>query len=274
MATYPNERWAADGVIQALDGTTDPATGLPFIPKGTGPTSSPSLEIQYNRRLARQNGILAGWRQGMVVDEGDLKIGAYPIAFTLRGIRRSFDGASGIAVSDDATTRVYLDTNGLLQTQADFPSDVTSYLPLAEVVTTGGVMTIADKRVLTTFTVPSLDVTATQTRMIVSAHADQVGSSENALEIFKVWAPAALTIEQVQMYCMTVSATATVDIRKNSTTILSAPGNLQAGSVITPVVVNADIAHSDYLSVHVTTDASGSIGGLSVSMWIQSGISV
>jgi len=47
---YPNEVWPAETTVLQVDGTTDIRTGLPFIAKGTGPTSSPSYEVQYNRR--------------------------------------------------------------------------------------------------------------------------------------------------------------------------------------------------------------------------------
>ena len=153
MATYPNEIWPADSVIEALDGTIDAATGLPFIAKGTGPTSSPTYEVQYNRRQMRQNRILAAWRQGMVVDEGNLKIGVYPIFFTIGGVRKSFSGATGVAVPDNATRVVYLDASAVLQVAASWPSDLSTFLPLAEITTSAGVMTVEDRRVYTVFQV-------------------------------------------------------------------------------------------------------------------------
>src|SRR5512146_159694 len=109
MSVYPNEAWPAESVVVAVDGTVDARTGLPFIPKGTGPTSSPSYEVQYNRRQMRENSILSGWRQGMVVDEGGLKLGVYPLNYTISGEWKSFAGATGVDMPDESTRVVYLD---------------------------------------------------------------------------------------------------------------------------------------------------------------------
>jgi len=154
MTTYPAEAYPSNATIEALDGTTDEATGLEFVAKGVGPNSTPSYEVQYNRRLHRQNAILAAIRQGMVVDEGSLKIGVYPIHYTLAGVRRSFAGATSQAVADDSTKKVYIDSANTLQIQDSFPAALSSYLPLATVVTSQGSMTITDERPSVLFTVP------------------------------------------------------------------------------------------------------------------------
>ena len=127
MPTFPSEAWPSDATVEALDGTTDQETGLPFIAKGTGPTSVPSYEVQFNRRQARQNAILSGWRQGMVVDEGGLNIGVYSVEFTLGGARKSFAGATGVAIPDNTSKVVYLDGTATLQTAATWPSDLTTF---------------------------------------------------------------------------------------------------------------------------------------------------
>jgi len=144
--TYPNEAYPADETILSLDGTIDTATGLAYIAKGVGPNSSPSYEIQYNRRELRQNRIVAAARGGQVVDEGSLNVGVYPLAYTLGGVRKAFDGATNQAVSDDATRKVYIDASNALQIQASFPADLTTFVPLATVVAAAGVMTITDER--------------------------------------------------------------------------------------------------------------------------------
>ncbi len=159
MPTYPNEQFPSDATIEALDGMTDTLTGLPYVPKGVNPTSTPSYEVQFNRRLHRQNMILAPWRQGMVTDEGNLMIGVYPIDYTLGGQRKSFAGATNQAVPDDATRYVYLDSSNTLQIQSAWPTDISSFLPLAEVVTAAGVTNITDKRVETGFFVAAAEPT-------------------------------------------------------------------------------------------------------------------
>jgi len=158
--TYPNEAWTADGGVEQLDGTNDAATGLPFVPKGTGPTSAPTYEVQYNRRLERQNRILAPWRQLQVVDEGGLKIGVYPGAYTLGGVRKTFDGATNQAVADSSTKYAYLDSSNTLQIADTEPTDLTTFLPLAEVQTAGGVMTLTDRRLLSAFHIPQIEDSA------------------------------------------------------------------------------------------------------------------
>jgi len=155
MTTWPNQTYPSDAAIEELDGTTDAATGLAYIAKGVGPNSAPSYEVQYNRRLGRQNAILAAVRQGMVVDEGSLRIGVYPISYTLGGTRKTFAGATNQAVPDNATRKVYLDSANALQVQATFPGTLNSFLPLATVVTANGSMTITDERASVMFTVAS-----------------------------------------------------------------------------------------------------------------------
>lgn len=153
MATYPNEAYPSEAAVLALDGTTDEATGLDYVARGVNANSSPSYEVQYNRRLARQNRILAALRQGAVVDEGSLSVGIYPIRYTLGGVRKSFDGVTALVLPDNATRVIYLDSSNLLQVAASFPASVSTYLPLATVVTSGGSVTITDERVLALFTV-------------------------------------------------------------------------------------------------------------------------
>jgi high-affinity nickel permease len=154
MAIFPIEREPDEAVILELNGRVDAATGLEYIPRGVNAHSSPSYEVRYNRRLLRQNGILAALRQGTVVEEGPLTIGVYPIRYTLGSARKSFDGAGGLTVPDDATRKVYLDSNNVLQVAAAFSGGVSTYLPLATIVAAAGELTITDERVLTLFAVP------------------------------------------------------------------------------------------------------------------------
>jgi len=157
---FPNEAFPPDVTVQALDATIDTATGLPYVAKGVGPTSTPSYEVQYNRRQQRQNGMLAVLRQGMVVDEGSLAIGVYPLTYTLGGVVQSFGGATGQAVADDSVRKVYLDGANALQIQAAFPMNATTYVPLATVTTAAGSMTIVDERAAVLFDVSAVGTAA------------------------------------------------------------------------------------------------------------------
>lgn len=156
MAAYPNEAYPSDTVIEQLDATTDQRTGLAYIAKGVGPTSTPSYEVQFNRRLQRQNAILATWREGSVVDEGSLKIGVFPINYTLGGARRAYDGVAGVSIPDDSVKYVYLDADETLNVEDAFPSDAATYLPLAKVTSSSGLLAIEDKRDVAAFFVSPL----------------------------------------------------------------------------------------------------------------------
>jgi hypothetical protein len=140
---FPNEAYPADATVALLDGTTDQATGLPYIAKGVGPASLPSYEVQYNRRQQRQNRRLAVAAEGLVVDEGALKLGVYPFNYTLGGVRKRFAGATNQPVPDDAARYVYVDASNALQIAAAYPADIATFVPLAKIVTAGGAMTLA-----------------------------------------------------------------------------------------------------------------------------------
>ncbi len=155
MATYPSEVYPTDGAIEGLDGTLDEATGLSFIAKGVGPNSTPTYEVQYNRRLQRQNAVLAAVNQGRVVDEGGLTFGVFPIIYYCQNARKSFAGATGQVVADNATVCVWLTTGNALATGAAFPADVKTFLPLATIITANGdVVSIVDERGAVLFHVP------------------------------------------------------------------------------------------------------------------------
>jgi len=148
---YPAEAWPSDAEISQLDGTTDQATGLPYIARGTGPTSDPPLEIQYNRAQQRLKKILAPWNQGRVVDEGNGKIGVFPLDYWLGGQIRHFSGATGQAITSDGSWAVYLDKDGVLQITETWPSSGEIYLPLAEVYLSNGSLSIVDCRPMAAF---------------------------------------------------------------------------------------------------------------------------
>ena len=155
MATYPDEVYPANGTIEALDGTTDGASGLAYIAKGVGPNSSPTYEVRYNRRLQRQNAILAAVNQGRVVDEGGLDFGVFPVVYYYQDTRKYFAGATGQSVADDATRYVWIDGNNTLQTGASFPADEETFLPLAKITTANGDITsLEDERGAVLFRVP------------------------------------------------------------------------------------------------------------------------
>ena len=269
---FPNEVWPADAAVELLDGTTDQRTGLPYIAKGTAPTSVPSFEVQYNRVQQRLRGILAGWRQGMVVDEGGLCIGVYPIRFMLGGTRRSFMGVSGISVPDDSQKVVYLDGATALQVADYWPSDVASFLPLAIVSAVDGQLEIVDVRGYAAFRVPSLEATNVRDRRVLTAHAAAVSGNQADAAIY-VFDPAEdLTLEGVQVYCTAVSASASVQVKKADSSVLAAAVVPVAGAVVKPTIADANIAAANPVSVRVTTDGAGSISNLAVTLFFKAAL--
>ncbi len=255
---YPNEAWPADSRVLAVDGTLDLATGLPFLAKGTGPTSSPSYEVQYNRRQMRENQILSGCRQGMVVDEGGLKIGVYPVLFRIDGCNRSFEGAGGVSVTDNASRVVYLDGSALLQVAAAWPAESSSYLPLATVTAVNGSLSIIDQRGWTTFQIP-----AAQYRQVSFGPA-QVAANQNAVKVFEYHPPTGMVLEEVQLFCTAIASIASVSVRRSGVTTLCGPAAPVAGTVVKPVIADGNIAGADTLTVHVTSDSGGSVSNLTV----------
>jgi len=143
---YPAEAWPSESDVSKLDGTTDQATGLPYIAKGTGPTSDPPLEIQYNRAQQRLKTILSPWNQGRVVNEGGGKIGVYPIDYWMDDQMQHFTGATGVSVPGEGSWVVYVDRDGQLQVAMYWPADGSSYLPLAIVYLSGGQVSVNDVR--------------------------------------------------------------------------------------------------------------------------------
>jgi hypothetical protein len=272
MSTYPTEAWPTVGDIEALDGTSDLNTGLPYIPKGTGPTSSPSYEVQYNRRQHRLNRILAGWRQGMVVDEGGLAIGVYPMLFTIGGVRKSFSGATGVAISDNSTKVVYLDTSAALQTAAAWPGDPTTYMPLAVVTAVNGKLTIVDRRPDVVFHVPSVESSLVNDRRVVTAHVSSVGNSQSDVEVFAFDPAEDLTLEEVQVYCTAMTATASVDVKEGGASVLSTVVTPSAGAIVGPTISDGDISSGNHVTIHVTTDGGGSLSDLTVTLLFKAAL--
>lgn len=181
---YPAPVWPSSATIDALDGTTDPQTGLPYIAKSVGPSSVPPLAEQYNRRVHRLNSILSVIMGGLVVDESGLNIGVYPGNYELGGIQKRFAGATAQAVTNNTTRYVYVDSSNTLQIAASYPADITTYWPLATVVTSGGDITsITDDRGYALVTVPkttsSSDTGTNNTSFILDE--DNVGAAVDTM---------------------------------------------------------------------------------------------
>jgi len=82
----------------------------------------------------------------------------------------------------------------------------------------------------------------------------------------------ALTVLGVTVFATGIAGTAdpTVDVYEGAASILSAPQAVAAaGTVYEPTVTDASIANAATLSVRCTTDADGSLTGLTVGVWVK-----
>jgi len=105
-------------------------------------------------------------------------------------------------------------------------------------------------------------------RYVVNAVKQNVGTGQSDMEIFQfnIWELCILHL--IQIYCTAVAATASVMVKRNGVNIISA----QTPVAGTPVVVTPDdktLKAGDNLTVHVTTDATGTITDLNVSLVIK-----
>ncbi len=190
---FPTEAWPSDASVQALGGTVDTATGLPYIAAGTGPTSTPPLAIQYHRREQRLNQILAMPNQGRVVKVTSTTIGVFPLHFRIQGVDHYYAGTDSQAVSTSADTYyVYLTSDGsgggTLHVVADgtgWPVDLTTFVPLAEVTVASSVISsITDVRNRLLYaTVAAGDAATTGTDSYLFVLDQDNASTEDTMEL-------------------------------------------------------------------------------------------
>lgn len=102
--------------------------------------------------------------------------------------------------------------------------------------------------------------------MIVQAHKSSVENSESDTEVFEFTAPLAMTLTEVQVYCTDTAATASVDVKEEGTTVLEAAATPSAGAVVKPTISDSAIAADAAVTVHVTTDGTGTITDLTVTL--------
>ena len=137
--TFPNPVFPSDAAVEALDGTTHQRTGLVHVPQGAGPTSSPTLEVQFNRNLDRLHALVTESNALRAVDEGALLVGVYPGFYTLGGTSKEFDGFTGQSLTDNAVNWLWIDaSNALAVSTSKFPVDLDTFVPVAKVTTAAG----------------------------------------------------------------------------------------------------------------------------------------
>ncbi|MEM1210661.1 MAG: hypothetical protein AAGI68_00025 [Planctomycetota bacterium] len=154
METYPTD-------ANLLAQTTDPSVGFDHIPTGTTP-----YHLHF-RRLVQRLGLAAARANDLrVYEDGPLSVGVYPGRCLIADQPHDIPAQSGIALTASVTTRLYLDSAATLQATTDsFPSDRSTHLRLAEVITDDQIITqITDLRGESLYQAPSpalLGLTAT-----------------------------------------------------------------------------------------------------------------
>lgn len=102
--------------------------------------------------------------------------------------------------------------------------------------------------------------------LILQAHKSAVAVSQADVEVFEFTTPFALILANVQVYCTATAATASVDVKEAGTTVLSAAVTPSAGAVAAGTIADAAIAGGAAVTVHVTTNGSGTITDLTVTL--------
>lgn len=103
-------------------------------------------------------------------------------------------------------------------------------------------------------------------RFTVTAHKASVGASLTDVEIFEFTAPAALTLVGVQVYCTATAATASVTVKEAGVSVLSAAVTPTANTVVNGTISDANIASGAPVTVHVTTNSTGSVTDLTATL--------
>jgi len=145
------ERYPEDAALLGL--TTDPDTGIEYIPTGQSP-----YVLHFRRMLQRL--LLATTRANdfRVYADGDATIGVRAGRGTINSNAVDFAGAAGVALDLNDTHWLWLDAAGQAQhATGGLPDDRSTFLPLARVVVgTERIGSITDLRGEAMFTTPGL----------------------------------------------------------------------------------------------------------------------
>jgi hypothetical protein len=135
------ELYPSDEVLNALSGTADGEQEVPFPAIGESPYYT-SFYKMLARLLdvARRGGDLRAYK------DGDLTFGVRAGLFNDGDTVRSYAGAAGQVLTNDATNSIYLLADGTLTVATDgFPvPSVTPHIPLAVITVADGTYDFAD----------------------------------------------------------------------------------------------------------------------------------
>jgi hypothetical protein len=108
-------------------------------------------------------------------------------------------------------------------------------------------------------------------RKAVEAAKAAVAISQTAAEVFQYTVPENASLVSVRVYCTATAATASVDVKKQGTTVLTGTVTPVAGSDVAGTLTGgaAALTAADVLTVLVTTNGSGTITDLQVVLEIE-----
>jgi hypothetical protein len=129
------EWYPDDGALLALE--TDAATGVEYIPTGQSP-----YYLSFRKLVQRLLRVAERANDLRVYQDGALSVGVRGGRCVIGGDSLAYAGESGVAVSNNTTTSVWLDAAGVARTgESGFPTDRVSHVRLAEVVASAGAIT-------------------------------------------------------------------------------------------------------------------------------------
>ncbi len=146
------ELYPDDATLLAM--TVEEHTGVEMIETGQSP-----YYLQFRKLVHRLLLATARANDLRVYRDGPLAIGVKAGRSSIAGNAIAFEGAADIAVSDEATTFVWLDAAGAVQTATDaMPGDRATFFPLAEITAAAGAITaVLDRRGEGMHVVPAVD---------------------------------------------------------------------------------------------------------------------
>lgn len=162
-----SELYPDDSTLLAL--TEDADTGVEYIPTGRSP-----YYLEFRKLIQRLLESTKRANDLRVYQDGPLTVGVRPGRFLMGSTPVEFLGATGILLANNTTTVLWIDATAVVQQGSDFPADRTSYIPLAEVAASGGLITsLMDRRGEALLSVPDLsflNLTASAAELNQVAH--------------------------------------------------------------------------------------------------------
>ncbi|MEM9914544.1 MAG: hypothetical protein AAF911_06265 [Planctomycetota bacterium] len=180
----PEERYPTDAELLAI--TQDPTTGVDYIPTGRSP-----YILDYRRSLHRTLRAAERANDLRVYLDGDLTVGVRPGRCFIGESPVVFAGQTGLGVQASATTSLWLDANGQVQSATDgLPTDRATFIPLAEVVAdSSGITALIDLRGEAFLQAPNVAILGlTATASEINQALDGIASSVTPVALNKLTA--------------------------------------------------------------------------------------